>query len=426
MGTSHSKSKPADQQSKLSTLTIRSTQTRDAKSMDLEDMPSDYQTASRILSELVKERSTRRTLAQLKGEEAQAMADFLNRVLEREDLEGANKKDVLHTLASLSRTAKVFPRCLRLLDVDCDFASPDYTSNFSEIYRGTYKGENVCVKAICKNKAGYTYEQLLKVHAREAILSAHMWHDNILPFYGVFLGEDEISQVCIISPWMDCGNLLDYVKSNPGVPLAPLMADMSSGLEYMHRLDILHSDLKAKNVLVSKEGRAVLADFGASHVTTATKTGTTVGDANWMAPELLAGDISNPTKDTDVWSFACTCYELIGGGAKPFYQFSNITALGKAFKDGGAFPIRPSGKHSVQDDTIWRELEKCWRLKPKKRPTAPQLLEFYSGIVPKDSLPQISRPDKGIRVDRTKIDDVLVLKLLQEIQLKASLPKRSN
>jgi serine/threonine protein kinase len=68
------------------------------------------------------------------------------------------------------------------------------------------------------------------------------------------------------------------------------------------------------NVLVAETGRAVVADFGVSFIGM-TNVGTTTsadfaGSVNWMAPELLTVDRPEPTKESDMWSFGCTCYEV--------------------------------------------------------------------------------------------------------------------
>lgn len=62
--------------------------------------------------------------------------------------------------------------------------------------------------------------------------------------------------------------------------------------------------------MVSKGGRALLSDFGASRVSIATRTGNTIGGAYWTSPELFLGEIGAATRQSDIWSYACTCYEV--------------------------------------------------------------------------------------------------------------------
>ncbi|KAF5353397.1 hypothetical protein D9756_008109 [Leucocoprinus leucothites] len=389
-------------------------QTKDATSQRFEDMHPDYQKSYRLLSELVKDRNKRRLLARLKGEEAQSMTDFLNRVLERRDFQGNDaRREILHTLANLARTAQVFPECLKLEGVSCKFDPLLHTGGFGDIFKGGFGDQVVCVKAIRRSPTIYTSEQLIKTHAKEAILSAHMSHKNILPFYGVHLCSDEYHRVCIISPWMEHGDLLKYLEDCPDAPRIPLMSDMISGLAYMHEFGIVHSDLKAKNVLVSEEGRALLADFGGSRVNTATKTGVSVGEANWMAPELLSGYQGNATVESDIWSFACTCYEVITG-AKPFNQFRSIIALSQAIDRDGLIPSQPVACPHF-DETVWKKLKECWAKEPNERPTAVALRQFVVGLF-KDDRKESGHRRMSIRLDRTVIDDPLVYQTLLKVQ----------
>jgi serine/threonine protein kinase len=230
------------------------------------------------------------------------MADFLDKVsvmiflnlgcivdegqaVQRESFsEHADRINVLHTLSLLARSAQVFPERLKLSGIKCEFGS--HQSLRGNIYKGAFaEGHVVCVKVIPGNATGDTYKQLFKVcialsphlqgltvispqtHAKEAILSAHMIHQNILPFYGVCdLSDRELKRICIVSAWMDHGNLLQYLEktSNPPLELlvrfiihplevfpclhsthVPQMSDIISGLAYMHGLNIIHSDLQA-------------------------------------------------------------------------------------------------------------------------------------------------------------------------------------
>ncbi|KAF5353185.1 hypothetical protein D9756_008110 [Leucocoprinus leucothites] len=399
---------------------VQRKQPKNAASQPFQDMDPDYQKSYRLLSGLVKERKNRQLLAKLEGEEAQHMANFLNRVLERRDLpENDTRKEILHTLTSLARTALVFPECLKLEGVSCDFNPLIHAGDLGDIYKGDFGDQVVCVKAIRQTPTVHTHEQLLKAspnvrsrhtvliffqtHVKEAILSAHMSHKNILPFYGVHLCSVGYHKVCIISPWMEHGDLLQYLKDVPDAPRIPLMSDMISGLAYMHKLSIVHSDLKAKNVLVSEEGRALLADFGGSRVNTATKTGVSVGAANWMAPELLSGGQRSATTKSDIWSFACTCYE-----------YTNIIALTKAIDKDGLTPNQPVACPHF-DNTVWKKMEECWAKEPKERPAAVSIGHFFAGLF-KDDRVENGHRRLSIRLDRTVVDDALVHQTLLKVQ----------
>lgn len=187
--------------------------------------------------------------------------------------------------------------------------------------------------------------------AKEAVLWAHLSHGNILPFYGVYI-QPTSGRICIISPWMDRGDLSAHLSKCPDTPRFPLVhvqmpfiviplliircqvRDIVAGLRYLHTLGIVHGDLKAvspcsvvcrckelittqKNVLMSDKGHALIANFGISHfIVSITSTRLSDDSARWMAPELHAG--RSPTLRSDMWSFGCVCYEV--GQAFPMFN----------------------------------------------------------------------------------------------------------
>lgn len=57
---------------------------------------------------------------------------------------------------------------------------------------------------------------------------SHLRHPNLLPFYGIYHLGDRYDRVCLVSPWMDNGNISDYLKANPEVPRLPLVSSDSA------------------------------------------------------------------------------------------------------------------------------------------------------------------------------------------------------
>jgi serine/threonine protein kinase len=108
-------------------------------------------------------------------------------------------------------------------------------------------------------------ERHSQAYVRELIVWSHSSHPHVLPFYGVFL--DDAQQICLASPFMKNGNLQDYAPRLPQKSRVPFVRSLISlvapncsytitthrrklldaikGLDYLHRLGIIHSDLKA-------------------------------------------------------------------------------------------------------------------------------------------------------------------------------------
>ncbi|KXN83748.1 Serine/threonine-protein kinase HT1, partial [Leucoagaricus sp. SymC.cos] len=225
------------------------------------------------------------------------------------------RRRTLDLLRKTIQSARVIPKRLELSGVECDFdySKVDTTGGFGDVFPGTYGNRTACIKVV-RSTRSQTLDDLIKKNAVELAVSAHIIHENILPFYGVWIfGQKKLAGV---SEWMENGNLHSYLKFCPDTPRLPLIADIIAGLDYLHGVNIIHADLKAVNVLISSERRALLADFGISRVvaTVASKSGT-LGTIFWTAPEIFIHDLAkNPdsprTMASDIWSFACTCYEV--------------------------------------------------------------------------------------------------------------------
>ncbi len=56
------------------------------------------------------------------------------------------------------------------------------------------------------------------------MLWGQLRHPNVLPFYGVYYLDETRKQVSLVSPWMDNGNLVTYLKHHPLTPRQPLVS----------------------------------------------------------------------------------------------------------------------------------------------------------------------------------------------------------
>jgi serine/threonine-protein kinase len=109
----------------------------------------------------------------------------------------------------------------------------------------------------------------------------------------------------------------------PGVPLA--MADavniaiqIAEGLAYAHQSGVVHRDIKPTNIMIDREGRVKITDFGIAHMRAAkvrTQTGVVLGSPKYMSPEQVLGKRANP--GSDIFSLGVIIYEMLTGTA-PF------------------------------------------------------------------------------------------------------------
>lgn len=96
--------------------------------------------------------------------------------------------------------------------------------------------------------------------------------------------------------------------------VARLMADVANGLEYSHQMQVIHRDVKPSNLLLSKDGRILISDFGLAQLSEEpglTRTGDVLGTPFYMAPEQISSAVGEIDERTDVHALGATLYELL-------------------------------------------------------------------------------------------------------------------
>jgi len=92
------------------------------------------------------------------------------------------------------------------------------------------------------------------------------------------------------------------------------------GLHYLHQSDVVHCDLKAANILTTKNGNVKLSDFGVSLNLRELQRKDVAGTPNWMAPEVI--ELKGASTKSDIWSLACIVIELLTG-RPPYADIAN-------------------------------------------------------------------------------------------------------
>ncbi|MDQ3340921.1 MAG: serine/threonine-protein kinase [Myxococcota bacterium] len=169
---------------------------------------------------------------------------------------------------------------------------------------------------------------------REARAAAQLQHPNVVAVYEIVTDGDDAVLAC---EWVDGVTLRDWLSApddRTWRDVLLVVAGAGRGLAAAHAAGIVHRDFKPENVLVDREGRARVADFGlasgfdvaegtrVSAVTPlrVTVTGTIAGTPAYMAPELIDG--GRPDARSDQFAFAVTLFEAVHGK----YPFAGGTA----------------------------------------------------------------------------------------------------
>ncbi|CCG81014.1 PAK-related kinase Nak1 [Taphrina deformans PYCC 5710] len=136
---------------------------------------------------------------------------------------------------------------------------------------------------------------------------------NVVRYHGSFLNG---TRLWIIMDYCEGGSIRTLMKSGriEEKYIAIIVREVLAALNYIHRADIIHRDVKAANILVTNDGRVQLCDFGVAAQLAANhfKRNTFVGTPYWMAPEVISDGLSYNYK-ADIWSLGITIYEIATG-----------------------------------------------------------------------------------------------------------------
>lgn len=148
----------------------------------------------------------------------------------------------------------------------------------------------------------------------EARTIARLQHPHILPVYDYGVHEGIIY---LAIAYVEGGSLSDRIDSGP-LPLATAAAylrEVASALDYAHRQNIIHRDIKPDNILINSEGYTLLADFGIAKLVGGdaklTATGGLIGTPAYMAPEQAQGGDIGPA--ADIYSLGVVAFEMLTG-----------------------------------------------------------------------------------------------------------------
>ena len=156
--------------------------------------------------------------------------------------------------------------------------------------------------------------EFVKRFQLEARTIARLQHPHILPVYD-YGAQGDILYLAVA--YIEGGSLATRIAGGrmPLQMVNKYLNEISSALDYAHRQGIVHRDIKPDNILIGREGYALLADFGIAKLlggdTKLTATGGLVGTPAYMAPEQAVGGVVGPA--ADIYALGVVTFEMVTG-----------------------------------------------------------------------------------------------------------------
>ncbi|KAG9119344.1 hypothetical protein FRC07_005671 [Ceratobasidium sp. 392] len=271
-----------------------------------------------------------------------------------------------------------------------DLKYPRQCGGFSDVWKGYSKnspGREVAIK--CPRFTGSVSDadktKIKKRVAEEISTSSKLRHPNIIELLGYATVED-CEYHALVMDWCLGKTLHQQLKVSKLslMEQSAMLLQLTAGIAYMHKNDIVHADLKPDNVLVGPQGQVKISDFGLSRIIKnidPTSNRAHYRAETYMAPELGDDDVIAKTLFSDVWAFGIVAYQLLEHDVslEPYSYVCKGNSYHSALKRMGA---KADGEPPYQDGQQSNNLTKylmsmlapCWASEPTSRPKMSYIL----------------------------------------------------
>jgi eukaryotic-like serine/threonine-protein kinase len=243
------------------------------------------------------------------------------------------------------------------------------TGGYGEVYRaepGT--GRAVAIKILDASRT--RDEDAVQRFQREAETARKLEHPNIVRVIDVGSSRGRHYLVMELVRGGSLQKLLRRDQVEPGRVLG-VLTDAARALAFAHERGVIHRDVKPANILLTRAGKAKVADFGVARAvdhSSMTTEGKLIGTATYMSPEQARGE--RATSAADVYSMGVMIYEAIAGRL----PFESHSQLGFLYQHAEVEPSPPEVRPPFPPALSGLALA-CLAKDPAARPTMAQVAD---------------------------------------------------
>jgi serine/threonine protein kinase len=253
--------------------------------------------------------------------------------------------------------------------------------------RDTTLGRKVALKLLASARSPQAVERLIA----EARTTAKFNHPNIVTVHAVGITDRGLPYLAL--EYLEGENLASRIAEQPPTvrEAIRLGLDVARAVEEAHRHDVVHGDLKPANVVIGKDGRVRVVDFGlaqeiipeTTHLAAAHQQAGVVGTPAYLAPEQWR--LERSSKQTDVWALGIVLFELcahalpweIGnGGSRAQRGFLEVAELVLA-----EMPMIRLDSVAAVPDELSQLVARCFDKHPQSRPSISDVVQALDAML---------------------------------------------
>ena len=236
------------------------------------------------------------------------------------------------------------------------------TGGMSDVYKAKDHKLNRLVAVKVLKQEFSENENFVSKFRVEAQSTAGLMHPNIVNVYDVG-DEDGINY--IVMELVDGITLKKYIEKKVRLSVkesVSIAIQVAMGLEAAHNNNIIHRDIKPQNIMISKEGKVKVTDFGiAKAATSNTITSNVMGSVHYTSPEQARGGYSDAK--SDIYSLGITLFEMLTGRV----PFNGDTTVAIAIKHIQEELPTPADYNEEIPISVEKIVLKCCQKSPDRR-----------------------------------------------------------